>query len=148
MMELMDLLKMGASMIESNDDQATTGLDIGAIANALKGLMANSDGNLDLGALVGGLSQNGLGEVVGSWLGNGENQAIAPDDVSVLLGEDKVDAFARELGIDHESAKKALADSMPQVVDQATSGDHSIIDEMMGGSGGANAMDMLSKMFR
>jgi len=147
-MELTDLLKMGASLIEGNNDQTTTGLDIGAIAEALKGLMANSEGGLDLGALVGGLSQNGLGEVVGSWLGNGENQAIAPDDVTVLLGEDKVDAFARELGIDHESAKKALADSLPQVVDTATSGDHSIIDEMMGGSGGANAMDMLSKMFR
>ena len=147
-MELMDLLKMGASLIEGNDDQVTTGLDIDKIAEALNGLISNKEGGLDLGALVGGLSQNGLGEVVGSWLGNGENKTIAPDDVSVLLGEDKVDVFARELGIDHESAKKALADSLPQVVDQATSGDHSIIDEMMGGSGGANAMEMLSKMFR
>ena len=147
-MELMDLLKMGASLIEGNDDHATTGLDIGKIAEALNRLISNKEGGLDLGALVGGLSQNALGEVVGSWLGNGENKTIAPDDVSVLLGKDKVDTFARELGIDPESAKKALADSLPQVVDQATSGDHSIIDEMMGGSGGANAMDMLSKMFR
>ena len=144
-MELMDLLKMGATLIEGNDDHKTTGLDIGKIANALKGLMANSEGGLDLGALVGGLSQNGLGEIVGSWLGNGENKAIAPDDVSVLLGEDKVDAFARELGIDHESAKKALSDALPQVVDKATTGDNNIVDQMMGGG---NAMEMLSKMFR
>ncbi len=144
-MELTDLLKMGASLIEGNSDKATTGLDISKIAEALNGLIANSEGGLDLGSLVGNLSKNGLGEIVGSWLGTGENKAIAPDDVSVLLGEDKIDAFARELGLDHESAKAALADALPEVVDKATS-EHSIIDEMMGGNG--NPMEMLSKMFR
>jgi len=145
-MELTDLLKMGASLIEGNDDQATTGLDIGKITNALQELIINSDGGLDLAVIVGNLSRNGLGEVVGSWLGQGENKAIATDDVTVLLGEDKVDAFARELGIDQESAKKALSDALPAVVDKATSDEHNIIDQMVGGGG--NAMEMLSKMFR
>ncbi len=145
-MEMTDLLKMGASRIEGNDDQATTGLDIEKIANALKGLITQNDGNLDLAAIVGSLSKNGLGEIVGSWLGQGENKAIAPDDVTVLLGEDKVDAFARELGIDHESAKQALADTLPVVVDKATSDENNIVDQMLGGNG--NAMEMLSKMFR
>jgi uncharacterized protein YidB (DUF937 family) len=146
-MELMDMLKMGATLIEGNDDQATTGLDITKIAEALSSLISNNEGGLDLAALVSGLSQNGLGDIVGSWLGNGENKAIAPDDVTVLLGEDKVDIFAKELGIDLNSAKKALADSLPHVIDRATTGEHSIIEEMMGGSG-KNAMDMLGKMFR
>ena len=144
-MELRDLLKMAASLIEGNDDQATTGLDIEKITAALKALLENSDGGLDLATIVGSLSRNGLGEIVGSWLGAGENKAIPHDDVPVLLGEDKVDAFAKELGIDRESAKKALADVLPTVVDKATS-EHSIIDEMLGGSG--NAMETLSSMFR
>ena len=145
-MELTDLLKMGASLIEGNDDQATTGLDIEKITNALQALIINSDGGLDLAVIVGNLSRNGLGEVVGSWLAQGENKAIAADDVTVLLGEDKVDAFARELGIDQESAKKALSDALPAVVDKATSDENNIIDQMVGGGG--NAMEMLSKMFR
>jgi len=145
-MELMDLLKMGASLIECNKDDATTGLDIGKIADALNGLIANSEGGLDLGAIVGNLSKNGLGEIVGSWLGQGENKAIAPDDVAVLLGEEKIDVFAQELGIGHESAKQALADALPAVVDKATSDENNIVDQMLGGSG--NAMEMLSKMFR
>lgn len=144
-MELMDLLKMGATLIEGNDDHKTTGLDIEKIADALKGLIANSDGGLDLAAIVGSLSKNGLGEIVGSWLGQGENKAIAPDEVAVLLGEDKVDAFARELGLDHESAKKALSEALPEVVDKATSDENNIIDQMVGGGG--NPMEMLSKMF-
>ena len=148
-MELMDLLKMGASMIEGNSDDTTTGLDIGDISNALSKLLGNGEGGLDLGALVGGLSQNGLGEIVGSWLGNGENESISVDQITNLLGSDKVSEFASSLGLSEESAKGALADALPQVVDQATSGEGGIVDEMLSQVGGPKgAMDMLGKMFR
>ena len=122
-MELMDLLKMGASLIQGNSDDSTTGLDTDVLANALGGLIGNSEGGLDLGALVGGLSQNGLGEIVGSWLGNGENVSISMDQITDLLGSDKISEFASNLGLSEESAKGALADALPQVVDQATAGE-------------------------
>jgi len=145
----MDLLKVGASMIQGNSDDATTGLDVDDIANALNKLIGNGKGGLDLGALVGGLSQNGLGEIVGSWLGNGENKSISVDQITELLGSDKISEFASQLGLSDDSAKSALTDSLPQVVDQATSGEGSIMDEMLAQVGGPQgAMDMLSKMFR
>ena len=145
----MDLLKVGASMIQGNSDDATTGLDVDDIANALSKLIGNGEGGLDLGALVGGLSQNGLGEIVGSWLGNGENKSISSDQITELLGSDKISEFASQLGLSDESAKSALTDSLPQVVDQATSGEGTIMDEMLAQVGGPQgAMDMLSKMFR
>ena len=148
-MDLMDLLKVGGSLIQGNSDDATTGLDVDDIANALSKLIGNGEGGLDLGALVGGLSQNGLGAIVGSWLGNGENESISMDQITDLLGSDKISAFALQLGLNEESAKGALADALPQVVDQATSGGNSIVDEMLGQVGGPQgAMDMLSKMFR
>ncbi len=148
-MDLMDLLKIGGSLIQGNSDDTTTGLDIDDIANALSGLLGNSEGGLDLGALVGGLSQNGLGEIVGSWLGNGENKSISMDQITDLLGSDKISEFASQLGVSEESAKGALVDSLPQVVDQATSGEGTVMDEMLAQVGGPQgAMDMLSKMFR
>jgi uncharacterized protein YidB (DUF937 family) len=147
-MELMDLLKMGASLIQGNSDDATTGLDTDTLASALGGLIGNSEGGLDLGALVGGLSQNGLGEIVGSWLGNGENASISMDQITDLLGSDKISEFASSLGLSEESAKGALADALPQVVDQATAGEGGIMDEMLAQVGGPKgAMDMLGKMF-
>ena len=147
-MELMDLLKMGASAIQGNSDDATTGLDTGSISDALGGLLGNSEGGLDLGALVGGLSQNGLGEIVGSWLGQGDNASISPDQITDLLGSDKISEFASSLGLSVDSAKGALADALPQVVDQATSGEGGIMDEMLAQVGGSKgAMDMLGKMF-
>ena len=148
-MDLMELFKVGAALIEGNNDDATTGLDMGDISTALSGLLENSQGGLDLASLVGGLSQNGLGEIVGSWLGNGENRSISMDQISDLLGSDKVSEFASQLGLSDDSAKNALADALPQVVDQATAGEGSIMDEMLAQVGGPQgAMEMLSKMFR
>jgi len=148
-MDLMDLLKVGGSLIQGNSDDATTGLDVGDIANALGGLLGNSEGGLDLSSLVSGLSSNGLGEIVGSWLGNGENASISPDQITDLLGSDKISEFASNLGLSVDSAKSALADALPQVVDQATSGENSMVEDMLAQVGGASgAMDMLGKMFR
>lgn len=147
-MELMDLLKTGAKMIEGNSDEATTGLDIEKIANALNDLVGNGQGGLNLAAFVSGLSQNGLGEIVGSWLGNGENRSITIGQITTLLGSDKIATFASQLGLSQESAASALAEVVPQVVDKATSGEGTIMDEMLGQAGGPKgAMEMLGKMF-
>ena len=148
-MDLMDLLKVGGSLIQGNSDDATTGLDVGDIANSLSGLLGNSEGGLDLGSLVSGLGSNGLGEIVGSWLGGGENASISPDQVTDLLGADKISEFASSLGLSVDSAKTALADALPQVVDQATSGEGSMVEDLLAQVGGASgAMDMLGKMFK
>ncbi len=147
-MDINDLLRMGGELIQNNSDDATTGLDIGDIAGALGGLLGDGEGGLDLGSLVSGLSQNGLGEIVGSWLGSGENASISLDQVKDLLGSDKIAEFASQLGLSEESAAGALADALPQVIDQATTGENSMVDDLLekvGGVGGA--MNMLGKMF-
>ena len=147
-MELKELFHMGAQLIENNSDDATTELDVGDIANAIGSIIQNEDGGLDLSTFVSGLSENGLGEIVGSWLGNGENKTIDPEQVSELLGSEKVSQFASQLGLEEESALQALADALPHVIDQATSGESTIVDQMLDQVGGVKgAMGMLGKMF-
>ncbi len=148
-MDLGDLLKIGGELIRNNDDETTSGLDVGDIAGALGGLLANKEGGLDLSSLVGGLAQNGLGEIVGSWLGDGENAPISVDQVKELVGSDKVSEFASKLGVSEESAAKALADVLPQVVDKATSGEESMMGDLLDKVGGVSgAMEMLGKMMK
>jgi len=149
-MDLTELLKMGASMIQGNSDDSTSGLDTDSISDALGKLLGGgSDGGLDLGSLMSGLSENGLSGIVGSWLGNGENESISVDSITDLLGADKISEFASSLGLSEESAKGALAESLPNVVDKATAGEGSIIDDMLAQVGGAEgAMGMLGKMFK
>jgi uncharacterized protein YidB (DUF937 family) len=104
---------------------------------------------VNLVTFVSGLGANGLGTIVGSWLGQGENKSISAEDITTLLGSDKVSEFASNLGLSEESAQNALAEVIPQVVDKATSGEGGIMDEMLAQVGGPQgAMEMLGKMFR
>ena len=157
-MDFGDLLKMGAGMIQGNSDEATSGLDTDAITGALSGLFGGGDGEeggLDLGSLVGNLmgsdgDSGGLMETVSSWIGDGENLPIDADKITDLLGSDKISEFADKLGLDFDSAKGALADALPQVVDQATQGEEG--NDLLGGlmdklGGSDGAMGRIGKMF-
>ena len=161
-MDMIDLLKIGATMIQNNDDQATSGLDAGAIAGALGGLLGggSNGGGLDLGSIIGSLSNNGeseqeherneLSEIMSSWVGTGENQSIDPEQVSQIVSEEKIAHFAKELGISEESARKALADALPEVVDQATpEGNTDMLSNLLEQVGGiSGAMDIAGKLLR
>jgi len=148
-MDLTDLIKMGASLIQNNDDDKTTGLNTDTIADALGSILGGNDGkSLDLGAIVGNLTNGNLGEIVSSWIGNGENAPIEPDQVKDLVGEDKINEFAEKLGLDIDSAKKALADALPNVVDKATSEDSNILGDLLDKVGGIDgALEMAGKFF-
>jgi uncharacterized protein YidB (DUF937 family) len=147
-MDFNELFKMGAELIQNNSDDATTGLDADAISNALGGILSGEDGSLDLSSLAAKLTDGDFGEMINSWFGNGENMPMDVEQVSALLGSEKVEAFADQLGLNFESASQALADALPNVIDQATSGDNSIVDDLLAQVGGAQgAMNMLGKMF-
>ncbi len=150
-MDLMELLKMGASAIQGNSDDATTGLDTSSITDALGSLLGGgADGGIDLSSIVSSMTNGGgLTDIVGSWLGSGENMPISMDSITDLLGADKISEFASSLGLSEESAKGALADALPNVVDQATTGGGSIVEDMLAQVGGAEgAMSMIGKMFK
>jgi len=147
-MDFNDLFKMGAELIQNNSDDATTSLDADSISNAIGGLLQGSDGNLDLSGIMSSLADSNLGEIVNSWLGNGENMPIDADQITQLLGSDKVEEFASSLGLSFESASQALSDALPQVIDKATSGEDNIVSQMLEQVGGVDgAMDMFKKMF-
>jgi len=73
-----------------------------------------------LGELVNRFEQSGLGGVAQSWVGNGPNQPVAPDDVEKAVGGDTLDALARETGMGRDQLLSALSAELPQVVDRLT----------------------------
>jgi len=148
-MQLSEIFEMGASLIEGNSDSATTGLNIDDISSALGNLLGDSSGNLDIGSLVSNFSTNGLSDIVTSWLDSGENQVISMDQISDLIPSEKIAEFASGLGLSEESAKSAIADVLPQIVDRATTGEDTILSSMLDQAGGTkDTFEMLGKMFR
>jgi len=147
-MDFSDLLKQGAELIQSNSDDATTGIDTDAISNALGNIFGGENG-LDLSSIISKVTDGDLGETISSWLGSGENMPISMDSITDLLGSDKISEFASQLGLSEDSAKGALSDAIPDLVDKATSGEDSLIGSMLEKVGGVDgAMDMLGKMFK
>ena len=79
------------------------------------------------GALFGGLSgllqnfqQSGHGEVMNSWIGPGQNQPIAPDQLHQALGPDAVNNLSRLTGLPADQLVSELSRVLPGVVDKLT----------------------------
>lgn len=75
-------------------------------------------GNLQ--GLVAQLQQGGLGDQVKSWLGNGANMQVTPQQIQSALGSDQLKQLAQHFGVDPDAVAKLLADHLPTVVDQAS----------------------------
>jgi uncharacterized protein YidB (DUF937 family) len=74
----------------------------------------------DLPGLVAALEKGGLGPQVQSWLGNGTNMPITPDQLKAVLGNAQVQDFARHLGLPVDEMLKMMAQYLPEIVDKAS----------------------------
>ncbi|MCJ0765711.1 YidB family protein [Variovorax terrae] len=92
----------------------------GGLAGALGGLLADDGEHGGLGGLVEKFNQAGLGEVIGSWIGKGENLPISPDQLKDVLGSDAIAGIAAKLGIDPAQASGQLSQMLPGLIDQLT----------------------------
>jgi uncharacterized protein YidB (DUF937 family) len=83
------------------------------------------------GGLLGGLSgllqsfqQNGHGDVINSWIGSGQNQSIAPEQLHQALGPDAVNNLSRLTGVPSNDLLTELSRVLPGVVDRLTPQGH------------------------
>ena len=117
------------------------GADSGAIGGVLDSLIGGGN-TADLGGLVNGLKEKGLGDVASSWLGDGENAPVSAEQLKDVLGADQVSAAAAQLGTDEGSLLDGLKDALPQLIDKASSGG-SLLDKV----GGLGAVAGMAKKF-
>jgi uncharacterized protein YidB (DUF937 family) len=92
----------------------------GAKGNAILDRMKNFVGGDGLQGVLDKLNAGGLGDKVQSWVGNGPNQDVSPDEVEEAVGKDMVDQLAENAGVSHEEAKDGLAAMLPEFVNKLT----------------------------
>ena len=147
-MDWQELIVMGAKYIQNNDDESTSGLELGDIANALQNVLGSEDGGIDIQGILAQVQDSNLIEIISSWIGSDENKPIDPEQVTEVIDPAKVEALAQQLGISEESAKKALADALPAVVDQATNEEPSLAQQLLEQVGGVEgALNLIKKFF-
>jgi uncharacterized protein YidB (DUF937 family) len=84
-------------------------------------------GAMDLLASAGGVQgitekfqKFGLGDVVSSWIGTGQNKPISPEQLAAVLGPDKIESLAQQAGIPPAQGASALAEVFPALLDKLT----------------------------
>lgn len=93
----------------------------GGLLEAVSGLINNPQTG-GLQGLIKSFEQNGLGNVIGSWVGTGQNLPISPEQLQSVLGNEQVQAIAQKLGLSPQEISGQLSQLLPQVVDRVTPG--------------------------
>ena len=94
--------------------------ELGGLAGALGGLLANNSEVGGLGGLVSKFEQAGMGDVIGSWISQGENQPVTEGQLQNALGSDVVSGLAQKLGINAATLLPMLVTLLPMLVDRLT----------------------------
>ncbi len=76
--------------------------------------------NQGLGGLIQSFERSGLGDVIGSWIGTGQNQSVQPGQLDQALGGDTLDALIRQTGMSKGELLNHLAQALPGVIDALT----------------------------
>jgi len=96
---------------------------LGAVATAAPELLSKLLGQTNLGGLQGlveKLQEGGLGQQVQSWLSNGQNMPISPEQLRDALGNEHVREIAQQFGLPVDKVLDLLSQHLPQAVDQAS----------------------------
>lgn len=90
------------------------------LLQAVAGMLSNDGAQGGLGGLVAKFQQAGLGDVVSSWIGTGQNQSVSGDQLTSVLGEDTMAGLAQKLGISPDAAAGQLSNILPGLIDHLT----------------------------
>ncbi|KUG22229.1 hypothetical protein ASZ90_007961 [hydrocarbon metagenome] len=73
-----------------------------------------------LPGLIEKFQNNGLGDIVSSWIGTGANQPVSADQISNTLGTESINKIAGKVGVSPNHISESLASILPQLIDKLT----------------------------
>jgi len=88
------------------------------LATGLLHMINNSPGGLS--GMLQSFHDKGLGSIVSSWVGTGQNLPITADQIQHVLGSDQVKELAAKAGISPDIASSALSQMLPTLIDKLT----------------------------
>ena len=119
--------EVGSTAVTSMLDNSSNPL-----ATSLLQMINNQPGGLS--GMVQSFHDNGLGGIVSSWVGTGQNIPITADQIQHALGSEQVKELAAKAGISPDLASSSLATMLPSLIDKLTPNgqmpDHSSLLQM------------------
>jgi uncharacterized protein YidB (DUF937 family) len=112
------------------------GLGGNPLLRMLLPLVASMLMNGGLQKILSRLQAQGKGAQAQSWVEKGANEPVDADTVRQAFDDEELDRIAEQLGISQDEAAQAVAQVLPDVVDQATPEgelpDDAVLDEKFG----------------
>ncbi|MDG6094481.1 YidB family protein [Acetobacter sp. AN02] len=95
----------------------TLGIDLhAALEQKLQSLLSPDT----IQAIADRADSSGLGDHVRSWIGNGDNLPVSPEQIKDLLNNDEVQAMVAKTGLPADTLLPALARFLPDAIDKKT----------------------------
>lgn len=91
------------------------GSGMGGMQGGMGGGMAGG-----LSSLISSFEQAGLGHVAQSWVGNGPNQQVSPQQLQSVFGQDQVQNMASQAGMSQPDFLSQLSQHLPNAVNAMT----------------------------
>ena len=92
----------------------------GGLGGLLAGGAAGSVISGGLGDLLNQFQQSGHGDTANSWVSNGANKQISPNDLANALGADQINSLASQTGLSREDLLSGLSQHLPDVINHLT----------------------------
>ncbi|AOF80549.1 hypothetical protein BSY238_3247 [Methyloversatilis sp. RAC08] len=96
-----------------------------------------------LQGLVAAFQDKGLGDLVSSWIGTGQNLPISAEQLQSVLGSGQIGQIAQQLGLSSQEVSGQLSTLLPQVIDGITPN-----GQVPEGDAMQNALGMLSGLLK
>jgi uncharacterized protein YidB (DUF937 family) len=88
----------------------------GLLGGGQPGGLGAGMGGGGLGGLMSQFQQGGLGHIAQSWVGNGPNQSVSPEQLHGVLGADQVQSMASQAGMQPQDFLSQLSQHLPEAV--------------------------------
>ncbi len=122
---------LGSMFGGNNQQQQGGGGAMGGMGGVLGGLLGGMGGGQQqaggmggmgggIGGLVSQFENAGLGHIAQSWVGNGQNQSVSPDQLQSVFGQGQVNQMASQAGMQPTDFLSQLAQHLPNAVHQMT----------------------------
>lgn len=82
--------------------------------------LVNNPATGGLPGLVQAFENHGLGSVVSSWISTGANQPISADQITKVLGPERIQLIASKLGVAPETVTSQLSTALPALINHLT----------------------------
>ena len=91
-----------------------------ALVNEVLGLLSGGAQGGGFQGVIQSFKEKGLGDIMSSWIGTGQNLPITGDQLKTGLGSDLIGQLASKAGVSQDVAASKLSEILPGIIDKLT----------------------------